>query len=122
MDFEKTVNEILSLDDAMRYVRIIDKEGKIVHERTKSGKTLLQNREGLGKISVDMTIMKETQGVYDDSLGRMTHMHIVRERVHQLIYFADSLIFYVTCERDTPDQRVFEISSKAGSIIGTYVH
>ncbi len=117
LKFDKITDQILSLGNEMRYVRIIDNKGQFVTDKIKKGKTLLQNNEGLGKFSSDLPIMKKMQQLFDEALGRTIFMHIVREKVHQFVYYADNLIFYVTCEPHTEDPRLTEISNVVSSII-----
>lgn len=117
MNFEKIVNEILSIDPVMRYVRLIDEKGKLINDEVKKDKTLLQNQEGLGKFSGELPIMKQIQGVFDESLGKARFMHIIRDKVHQFIYYVDSVIIYITCERNTNPSKIVEIVNKIDSIL-----
>ena len=61
--------------------------------------------------------MKAMQGLYNDSMGKVTCMLTVRERVHQLVFFANSLIIYVSCERDVNSQKIMEIKKNVELII-----
>ena len=44
-DFEKMSDEILAIDEVMRYVGITDLKGSIVYNKMKKGKTSLKNQE-----------------------------------------------------------------------------
>ncbi|MGI0087340.1 MAG: hypothetical protein ACREBI_05210 [Nitrosotalea sp.] len=115
MNHEIVATKILTLDDGMRYVRFIDMEGGLIYEQVKKGKTLLQDREGLGKFSSELPIMKQMQELFDESLGKVRFMHMIRDKVHQFVYYVDSVIVYVTCERDTDPHRMPDIISKIDS-------
>ena len=117
MDFENISDRILKLDDKMRYVRFIGDEGELIHHKVKKDKILLQDEEGLGKLSAELPIMKKIQSLFDESLGRNTFMHIIRDKVHQFVYYVDSLIIYITCERNTNPHRVTEIVNNIDSIL-----
>ena len=80
VDYEKISDEILSVDDAMRYVRFIGDKSELIYDKVKKGKVLLQDQEGLGKISAELPIMKKMQEIFDESLGRTTLMHIFRDK------------------------------------------
>jgi hypothetical protein len=111
--------KILALDDEMRYVRFIDMKGELIYEQVKNNKILLQDQEGLGKFSSELPIMKQMQGLFDESLGKIRFMHIIRDKVHQFIYYVDSVIVYVTCERVTDPHRIPDIISEIDSSLGT---
>ncbi len=117
MNFEKISDEILTIDDAMRYVRFINENGKLIFDKVKKDKTLLQNQEGLGKFSVELPIMKKVQTMFDGSLGKARFMYITRDNVHQFIYYIDSVIIYITCERNTDRYKILEILNKIDSIL-----
>jgi hypothetical protein len=117
LNFEKISDEILTIDDAMRYVRFINENGKLIFDKVKKDKTLLQDQEGLGKFSVELPIMKKVQTMFDGSLGKARFMYITRDNVHQFIYYIDSVIIYITCERNTDRYKILEILNKIDSIL-----
>ena len=68
-------------------------------------------------LSADLSVMKLMQGLFDESLGRVTFMHTVRDKVHQLVYYIDDMMVYVSCERNVDNHRIVEISNKIEPII-----
>jgi len=117
LNYEKVADEILTIDDTMRYVRFIDKKGELIYDRVKKDKNLLQDQEGLGRFSSELPIVKQIQELFDESLGKTRFMHIIRDKVHQFIYYVDNIIIYITCERNTDPQRIIEIVNKIDSIL-----
>lgn len=117
LDFTKIANEILSVDDAMRYVVVVADKGKIIYQQKKEGKTAFTTDKETEVLSSDLSVMQTMQALYDDSLGKISCMIMVRERLHQLVYYARSLIFYVTCERDIDSVKVVGIKDRVESII-----
>jgi hypothetical protein len=116
LNYEKVADEVLTIDDSMRYVRFIDKKGGLIFDKFKKGKILLQDQEGLGQFSSELPIVEQIQELFDKSLGKTRFMHIIRDRVHQFIYYLDNIIIYVTCERNTDPRRIVEIVNKIDSI------
>ena len=117
MNFEKVADEILTIDDTMRYVRFIDKKGELIYDKVKKDKILLQDQEGLGQFSSELPIVGQIQELFDKSLGKTRFMHIIRDKVHQFIYYGDNVISYTTCERNTDPHRIVEIINKIDSIL-----
>jgi hypothetical protein len=117
LNFKKATDEILAINDTMRYVRFIDEKGKLIHDKVKNGKILLQDQEGLGKFSSELPIIKQMQELFDESLGKIRVMHIIRDKVQQFVYYVDNMIIYVTCERNTDTPTIIEIVNKIDSIL-----
>lgn len=111
------MDEILTIDDSMRYVRFIDKKGKLICDKVKNGKILLQDQEGLGKFSSELPIMKQMQELFDESLGKIRIMHMIRDKVQQFVYYVDDMIIYITCERNTGTHTIIEIVNKIDSVL-----
>lgn len=116
-DFKKIADEIIAVDDAMRYVGIIGEKGKIYHGQMKEGKKLLTTQKEQEVLSADLSVMKLMQGLYDESLGTVTFTHTVRDKLHQLVFYIDNMIVYVSCERNIDNHKIAEIVNKIEPII-----
>ena len=120
-DPEKIIEEILAADEAMRYVAIITGMD-IIFNKMKKGKTSLKSVEQETRFAADLSIMNDMQKVFDEPLGKVSQIHIVRKKVHQLVYLIGNLVIYVTCERNIADRKVQEISSKVEQKIRSFFH
>ena len=116
MDYAILVDEILALDDAVNYVVIASVEGGIIYSKTKYTERLIDEKEEK-VLASDLSVMKLMQGLYNDSMGRVTCMLTLREKIHQLVYFVDHLTIYVSCERDMDTKKLVEVKKKIESII-----
>ena len=105
------------MDPAIRYVGIIGEKGGILHGEMKEGKKLLVSQREQEVLSADLSVMKLMQGLFDESLGRVTFTHTVRDKVHQLVYHIDDMMVYVSCERNIDGHKIVEISNKIEPII-----
>jgi len=117
LQFEKITDEILTIEGSIHYVRFIDENGKLIYDKVKKGKTLLQDQKDLGEFSSELHIMRQMQQLFDESLGIARFMHVIRDNVHQFVYYVDSMIIYVTCERNTDPYNIMEIVNKISSIL-----
>ena len=105
------------MDDAIRYVGVIGEKGNILHGEIKEGKKILLSQKEQEVLSADLSVMKLMQGLFDDSLGRVTFMHTIRDKVHQLVFHIDDMMVYVSCERNVDNHKIVEISNKIEPII-----
>lgn len=115
--FKKVADKILAVDDAIRYVGVIGEKGNILHGEIKEGKKILLSQKEQEVLSADLSVMKLMQGLFDDSLGRVTFTHTVRDKIHQVVYYIDDMMVYVSCERNIDGHKIVEISNKIEPII-----
>ena len=115
--YKKIADEILTVDDAVSHVGIIAERGSILHTAIREGRKNLLSQKEQEVLAADLSVMKLMQGLFDDSLGRVTFMHTVRDKVHQLVYYIDDKMVYVSCERNIDSRQIMEISNKIESII-----
>ena len=115
--FKKVADKILAVDDAIRYVGVIGEKGNILHGEIKEGKKILLSQKEQEVLSADLSVMKLMQGLFDDSLGRVTFMHTVRDKIHQVVYYIDDMMVCVSCERNIDGHKIVEISNKIEPII-----
>ena len=120
-DFDKISNEVLAIDEAMRYFGITDPEGTIIYNKMKKGKTSLKSPDQESRFAVDLSIVKKIQEGYDEQLGKVVSIHLIREKLHQLIYYVGDLVVYVTCEPDIDDHHLLQIDKKTKSIIQQHI-
>ncbi|HLA22643.1 MAG TPA: DUF6659 family protein [Nitrosopumilaceae archaeon] len=116
-DFEKIVDEILSVDNVVRHVAIIDYDGNIMHKKINENmKRLTSEMEDVAH-AADLNIRKKMRKMLDNSLGRTTFIHSIRERIHELFFYTEYFQIYVTCLRNLDKQSIMRISDAIESII-----
>lgn len=119
--FEKMSDEILEIDAVMRFVGIADPQGNLVYSKMKSGKTRLVNHKLETMFASNLSLMKDMQEIFDESLGKTTLIHSIREKLHQLIYHVDNQMIYVTCEPNIDGNYLLELEKKIKSIIHSHI-
>ena len=117
MDFTKTVYEILSIDDSMRYVEIIGENGELLLNKMKQGKHSVKAQRKEELLSLDLYNTKQIEKKFNKTLGSVAFTHVSRTKVHQLVWYYDDLIVYCTCEGRVDNNKIVEISSKIENIL-----
>ncbi|MGB9003292.1 MAG: hypothetical protein WCC52_05755 [Nitrosotalea sp.] len=120
--FPDIVNKILAIDGAMRHVGIIDNKGKIILSKMKENKIALHDTEQKARISYDLFLLKQMFDVFDGTLGKTSMIHLVREKIHLLIFYISYGLIYVTCEPNMEPYKVTEISIKIQEIISKDIY
>jgi len=106
------VEDILQLDDAMRFAAIIDLEGNILEAIMKEKKTSLESQKMQEKFCRDAATARTMREVYDDSLGRVRYTHTERENVTQITVYPKECTIFVTMEPELSIKRKLEIVTK----------
>ncbi|MEO9277249.1 MAG: hypothetical protein ABI340_05680 [Nitrososphaera sp.] len=116
MNFEKLLDEIVKVNDSIRFIFVTDEDGKLAHSRV-STNTFLLNDKQVSLLGVDMQVLRRLLNLYDEIIGKNTFVHLIRERVHVLIYYIDKWIILVSCDRKTDKHVLTDISIKIESLI-----
>ncbi len=114
-EYEKFANHILSLRKEIRFVGIMGPDGEILHEERQK-KISLKNRER-DVFEVDQHLIRNIQEVFDDYLGRVKTMFIVREKIKQLVFYKDRKIIFVSCDPKIENKILFDLCQSVSSML-----
>ncbi len=113
VDFAKIVDNILEINNQIRYVLVVNSKGYNIHSKMSQNKTcLIKSEDQLTNLSSDLHILKQLLKVFDESLGKTTFIHFQREKIHILIFYVGDLIVCASCERSLSEQQIIDISNK----------
>jgi hypothetical protein len=103
------VEDILSIDPAMRFAAIIDLNGNISEAIMKEGKTSLKTQKEEEHFCKQVALRRKMRKQFDKSLGSVNYVHIERERVTQIVVYPKRKTVYVTIEPNIDIKRKLEI-------------
>ena len=92
------VEDIIDLEPQMRFVAIIDKDGKIIEAIMKSGKTSLKSQKDEEHFCEQVAQRREMRREFDKSLGKVRYVHVEREKVTQMVIYPKDYTVYFTME------------------------
>ena len=94
------IDEILAVDDTVRYVAFVDSKGNVIASKIKKNVTDIgENEEEM--YMVDLCITKSMLDIFDSSFGKTISLYTTREKTRQLIYYHGNLIIYVSPAHQT---------------------
>jgi len=103
------VEDLVSIDPAMRFAAIIDLRGNISEAIMKKGKTSLKSQKEEEHFCKQVAIARRMRNEFNESLGRVNYVHIERERVTQIVVYPKRKTVYVTIEPKLNMERKMEI-------------
>jgi hypothetical protein len=106
------VENILSLDPAMRFAAILDLNGKILEGIMNESKTSLESQKQQEKFCKDAAKARKMREKYNDSLGKVRYIHNERENVTQIISYAPNCTIFVTMEPELRINKKLQIITK----------
>ena len=106
------VENILSLDTAMRFAAILDLKGNILDGIMKESKTSLESQKQQEKFCKDAAKARKMREKYNDSLGKVRYIHNERENVTQIISYAPNCTIFVTMEPELRINKKLQIITK----------
>ena len=106
------VENILSLDPAMRFAAILDLKGNILDGIMKESKTSLESQKQQEKFCKDAAKARKMREKYNDSLGKVRYIHNERENVTQIISYAPNCTIFVTMEPELRINKKLHIITK----------
>ena len=110
------VENILSLDPAMRFAAILDLKGNILDGIMKESKTSLESQKQQEKFCKDAAKARKMREKYNDSLGKVRYIHNERENVTQIISYAPNCTIFVTMEPELRITKKLQIITKIKKI------
>ena len=108
----KIVEKILSLDDEMRFVAIIDLKGNIIEGIMKSGKTSLESQKQEELFCKQVSDRRKVREEYNDELGKVRYVNVEREKVTQLVVYSKKKTIFVTMEPEITFDKKSDIVKK----------
>lgn len=103
------VEDILAIDSGMRFAAIIDLRGNISEAIMKEGKTSLKTQKEEEYFCKQVAIRRKIRNEFNKSLGKVSYVHIEREKVTQIVLYPKRKTVYVTMEPNLNIDRKLEI-------------
>lgn len=98
IDLIPIVEDILSIDQGMRFAAIIDLKGNISESIMKEGKTSLKSQKEEEHFCKQVALRRKIRNEFNKSLGKVDYVHIEREKVTQIVVYPKRKTVYVTIE------------------------
>lgn len=106
------VEDIIDLDPKMRFVAIIDQNGRIVESIMKSGKTSLKSQKEEENFCKQVVKRRKMRHEFDENLGKVRYVHVEREKITQMVIYPNSHTVYFTLEPELSIENKLKIMNK----------
>lgn len=115
-DLLEIVQKILDLDPKMRFAAIINLQGKIREAIMKTGKTSLKSQKEEEHFCIQVAQRRTMRKEFDKSLGKVTYVHVERDKVSQMVIYTRRNTIYFTMETEMPIESKIKIMLEVKNI------
>ena len=112
----KVVENILTLNTAMRFASILDLKGNIIEGIMKDRKTSLESQKQQEKFCKDAAKARKMREAYDRKLGKVRYVHTERENVTQITVYVKKYTIFITMEPELSVNKKLQIVTKIKTI------
>ena len=117
--FNQVISNIFRVNSKIRYVSIIDLDGRIIASEMKSDLQSLLKKTNEEKFCEHVAIRRRMRHEFDKKLGKVNFIHVERENITQLVLYSKSYSFFITIEPEITSNSKSKIVTKAKKIIST---
>jgi len=103
---------ILELNNAMRFASILDLKGNIIEGIMKDRKTSLESQKQQEKFCKDAAKARKMREAYDKKLGKVRYVHTERENVTQITVYIKKYTIFITMEPELSVNKKLQIITK----------
>ena len=117
--FKTIVSEIFKISGKIRFVSVIDLNGKITVSEMKPDLQSLLKKSNEEKFCEHVAVRRDMRHEFDGKLGKVSYVHVERENVTQFVVYSKSYSFFVTLEPEIKSNMKVSIIMKIKRIVST---
>ena len=97
-DLDSLIKKIGKLHKMIRFVAIINKNGKIIKSEMRDEVPSLLKTKNEEKFCQDVTVRRKMREEFDKTLGKVRFVNVERENISQIVMYAKTKSLFVTVE------------------------
>jgi|TARA_B100001540_G_scaffold26699_1_gene22201 hypothetical protein len=97
-ELDTLIQKIGKLHRKIRFVAIINKNGKIIKTEMRDEVPSLLKTKNEEKFCQDVTIRRKMREEFDTSLGKVRFVNVERENISQIVMYAKTKSLFITVE------------------------
>ena len=118
-ELDSLIKKIGKLHKKIRFVAIINKNGKIIKSEMRDEVPSLLKTKNEEKFCQDVTIRRKMREEFNKTLGKVRFVNVERENVSQIVMYAKTKSLFVTVEPEISVNDKSKIISQIKNITST---
>ena len=97
-ELDSLIKKIGKLHKMIRFVAIINKNGKIIKSEMRDEVPSLLKTKNEEKFCQDVTVRRKMREEFDKTLGKVRFVNVERENISQIVMYAKTKSLFITVE------------------------
>jgi len=111
-DFKELAKEIFNADSQIVHLGIIDPSGNVLLDQSSAASSPMEPDPKRVEYYHQLDVRRHTREHFDQFYGKTDYIHIIREKIQQLILYLPKLTIYLTLEKSTTPEESKTIAQK----------
>ena len=119
VELDTLIKKIGKLHKKIRFVAIINKNGKILKTEMRDEVPSLLKTRNEEKFCQDVTVRRKMREEFDKSLGKVRFVNVERENISQIVMYAKTKSLFITVEPEISIKDKTKIISQLKKLTST---
>jgi len=111
-EIRKLASEIFKIDPQIAHLGLIDLEGHVLIDQASASPEPYEPDKDRMMFYYQVGLRRSRREHFNEAYGLTQYIHIVREKMQQLILYLPMLTIYLTLDRDLDPDRIAQIAKK----------
>jgi hypothetical protein len=117
MDYQKIIDTIFELNNAIRYAGLIDETGSLIVGGMRHGIDSIVDQPSEELYLTHTALRKSMRERFDDTMGRARFVYVEREKLSLLTFYLDKKMLLITLEPNMESQNVIDLAEDILDIV-----
>lgn len=115
-EIRKLASEIFKTDSQIVHLGLIDLEGHVLIDQSSLSSVPIEPDKDRMMFYYQVGLRRSRREHFNEAYGLTQYVHIVREKMQQLILYLPMLTVYLTIDKDLTPDRVAQVAKKIQNI------
>ncbi len=113
---QKLASQIFKIDPLIKHLGLIDLEGRILTDQSSASSVPIEPDEERVMFYYQVGLRRGRREHFNDVYGQTEHIHIIREKMQQIVLYLPMITVYLTLDRSMNSEGVSQLAEKIKKI------
>ena len=113
---QKLASQIFKIDPLIKHLGLIDLEGRILTDQSSASSVPIEPDEERVMFYYQVGLRRGRREHFNDVYGQTEHIHIIREKMQQIVLYLPMITVYLTLDRSMNSKGVSQLAKKIKKI------
>jgi len=113
---QKLASQIFKIDPLIKHLGLIDLEGRILTDQSSASSVPIEPDEDRVMFYYQVGLRRGRREHFNDVYGQTEHIHIIREKMQQIVLYLPMITVYLTLDRSMNSKGVSQLAKKIKKI------